>query len=624
MAFSEQYFRWQWSLRSSPEALWPFVSDTNRFNYDGGNPSLKEEPANGALPSGYRHLYGTLPMGTLEWDEEPYEWVRPERFGVMRHFRQGFMERLLVEMELAPRADGGTVLTSHIRVKPRDLSGLFIIPYFISWRTRRHFDKSFRAYDRIASLPTPSVLDFPGNVNFITGGRRRLKATREALLQQGAWPHLVERLVHIIQNSDDMTVSRLRPYMLADVWGISRRHVLSTFLWATREGMLSFEWNVLCPLCRGSKQTTTTLGDVASQVHCDSCNIDFTVNFDRSVELTFHPNPAIRPHFTDQFCVGGPQVTPHIVVQQQVGPNDMRELTLPLEEGRYRMRTLALRGGQFLRVRSKAESQGAFYASVDSWPNVEPELSSKPTLQLQNRTDVSQVFILERMAWSDQAATAAEVTTLQTFRDLFANEALRPGEKISVGSLTVVFTDLRGSTQIYREDGDAVAFGRVMEHFDILRRAIDDEEGALVKTMGDAVMAVFRRPVSALRAFINAQKILMAPPKGARPLHLKVGIHSGPCVAVTLNNKLDYFGSTVNMASRLEALDTSFDGAIISSAVRNDPEVAEWLQTGEVEAKAFEAALKGFENEKFLLWAVIPAGQKQIEQAQSLEVIVSQ
>jgi class 3 adenylate cyclase len=363
------------------------------------------------------------------------------------------------------------------------------------------------------------------------------------------------------------------------------------------------------------------LGEVATQVHCNSCNIDFTVNFDRSVELTFHPNPAIRPHFTDQFCVGGPQVTPHIIAQQQVGPHDVRELALPLEEGRYRVRTLALRGGQFLRAGPKGEAQGTFYASADTWPNVEPQLSTKPTVLFQNLTEVSQVFILERMAWSDQAATAAEVTTLQTFRDLFANEALRPGEKISVGSLTVVFTDLRGSTQMYREDGDALAFGRVMEHFDILRRAVDDEEGAVVKTMGDAVMAVFRRPVSALRAFINAQKLLMAPPKGVRPLYLKVGIHSGPCVAVTINNRLDYFGSTVNMASRLEALDASFDGAIISSAVRNDPEVVEWLETGEVEARAFEATLKGFESERFTLWAVIPAGQKQSQPDLSPEVV---
>ena len=131
------------------------------------------------------------------------------------------------------------------------------------------------------------------------------------------------------------------------------------------------------------------------------------------------------------------------------------------------------------------------------------------------------MLILERLAWSDQAATAAEVTALQTFRDLFSSEALRPGEQISVGTLTVLFTDLRNSTRLYREIGDATAFGRVMNHFDVLRRVITAEDGALVKTIGDAVMAIFRRPVAALRAMLAAQELLAAPPDGMPPLTLK-------------------------------------------------------------------------------------------------------
>ena len=125
------------------------------------------------------------------------------------------------------------------------------------------------------------------------------------------------------------------------------------------------------------------------------------------------------------------------------------------------------------------------------------------------------------------------------FSDLFANEALRPGERITVGSLTVLFTDLRDSTRLYRENGDAVAFGRVLDHYDVLRAAITDEQGALVKTIGDSVMAVFQRPVQALRAVFRAQAILANPPTGQMALHLKAGIHTGPCVAVTLNERLD-------------------------------------------------------------------------------------
>src|SRR5262249_9092499 len=128
---------------------------------------------------------------------------------------------------------------------------------------------------------------------------------------------------------------------------------------------------------------------------------------------------------------------------------------------------------------------------IDGWPAEETRIAPQPTLNLKNLTDEEQLFILERMAWSDLAVTAAEVTALQVFRDLFANEALRPGEQISVGSLTIIFTDLCGSTRLYREIGDAPAFGVVMSHFDVLREAIAEEGGAIVKTIGDSVMAVF-------------------------------------------------------------------------------------------------------------------------------------
>jgi len=200
--------------------------------------------------------------------------------------------------------------------------------------------------------------------------------------------------------------------------------------------------------------------------------------------------------------------------------------------------------------------------------------------------------------------TAAEVTALQFFRDLFASEALRPGEEFSVGSQVVVFTDLRGSTKLYREIGDAVAFGRVLNHFDILKEAIAAESGAVVKTIGDAVMAVFRRPVAALRALLHAQQKLAAPAAGQQPLHLKAGVHYGPCIAVTLNDRLDYFGSTINIAARLEGQSSGSD-VIISAPVRHDPEVVEWLQQQtNLMVEPVETTLKGFDEQRFELWRV--------------------
>jgi len=333
------------------------------------------------------------------------------------------------------------------------------------------------------------------------------------------------------------------------------------------------------------------------------------VNFEQSVELTFRPNPSIRAVNVESFCVGGPQATPHIAVQQLLPPGVRRSVNIQLEEGRYRLRTMSKEGWQSLLVSPNGTCGALLRAVPEGWPDKETQLGKCSELSFENATDEEQLFILERTKWSDEAATAAEVTALQTFRDLFATEALRPGEQISVGTLTVLFTDLKNSTRLYREIGDATAFGRVMNHFDVLKKVIADEDGALVKTIGDAVMAVFRRPAAAMRAMLHAQEILAKPTDGGLPLTLKAGLHTGPCIAVTLNDRLDYFGSTVNLAARLEAQSTGGD-VVISTVVYADPEVRELLNDTELKLQTtrFEIPLKGFDEEQFELWRVACPG----------------
>jgi class 3 adenylate cyclase len=135
----------------------------------------------------------------------------------------------------------------------------------------------------------------------------------------------------------------------------------------------------------------------------------------------------------------------------------------------------------------------------------------------------------------------------------------------------------------------------------VLREAVYEEGGAIIKTIGDAVMAVFPRPAPALRAMLKAQAGL-GDTLSKHPVKLRVGIHFGPCIAVTLNERLDYFGSTVNMSSRLEAF-SSGDDVVISAAVYHDPEVLALVEQGHLKAESFEAQLKGFDDH-FGLWRV--------------------
>ncbi len=604
----EFHYRWEWAMQSDPAQLWPLVADTNRFDHDTGLPAYQEEQtAARELGNGRHRLRFTIYGVTLEWDEEPFEWVAPYRFGVIRTYKPGLLRpiaQLRVQAHLQPKPGGGTHFTYEVWATPANWLGYAAIPIQIGLLSRHQFSAVFRQYDRLAAADQEFV-DAPARqVRFAPGGRERLAAAETALVQAGVTPALAARLRHTIEQADDMSLDRIRPYALADHWGVARRDVLAMFISATRLGLLDFRWDLLCPSCRSARERTPALGDVGRTVHCYTCQIDYTANFAQSVELTFRPNPAVR-HVPDQqeYCLAGPQAAPHVAVQQLLPPRSHRMVTPLLENGRYRLRTMSLPGHQLLRVTPGGQSEQRLPVTAVGWPADEPLVDAQPRLLLENETDAEQLFMLERLAWSDDAVVAAEVTALQRFRDLFAEEALRPGDQIIVGSLTVLFTDLVESTRLYREIGDAPAFGLVMDHFDVLRRTIEAADGAIVKTIGDAVMAVFRRPTAALQAILQAQQTLRSPPAGKRPLLLKAALHHGPCIAVNLNGRFDYFGSTINVAARLEKFASGTD-VIISTAVADDPEVHAYLQTHPARLELFRQRLKGFDDEEFALWRI--------------------
>ena len=295
MRYPDIHYRWQWTLQSSPEALWPLVADTNRFDRDAGSPAVEvRPPAEDRLTNARLRLRQRRFGVPLEYVQEPYEWVYPSRYGVVRRYLTGPLAQLRILVEFTPRTDGGTQVEYQVWVRARSLIGLIGTPVQVGFLFARSFAASFRRYDRLAASGRP-LYTATETAHFAPGGRKRLESARSVLLGQGADPALLGRLIDAIEQGDSVTLARLRPYALADTWLADRRDVLKLCLLATRYGLLDFRWELLCPLCRNARHSSSSLGGIHSEIHCDTCNIDFTANFERSVELTFRPNPAIRP-----------------------------------------------------------------------------------------------------------------------------------------------------------------------------------------------------------------------------------------------------------------------------------------------------------------------------------------
>ncbi|NJN80677.1 MAG: hypothetical protein HC797_09530 [Anaerolineales bacterium] len=177
----------------------------------------------------------------------------------------------------------------------------------------------------------------------------------------------------------------MRPYALADVWSLPRRTVLETFLRATRAGMLDMYWDLLCPECRGVTEDHRKLGDVTGRAHCNTCQIEFDVNFDQNVEVIFRPNPSVRVvDNTVEFCVGSPQRQPHIVFSMIVPPREQLPFGTMLNEGRYRLTASGLPGLQMVNASEHGTEKRDFRADTLGWQNDVWDISLTPYIRLIN------------------------------------------------------------------------------------------------------------------------------------------------------------------------------------------------------------------------------------------------
>jgi class 3 adenylate cyclase len=406
---------------------------------------------------------------------------------------------------------------------------------------------------------------------------------------------LVDRLVTFVSEAQDSELGRIRPFELAHRWGVDRGALLSVCLQAVVSGLLDLSWELICPSCRNPTSKLASLADLGPDGHCPMCDLGYGIDLDRSTEVTFRPARAIRPVADARYCMGSPTFVPHVVAQVVLPAHGQATMPLPAEPGRYR---LFARGGLVSSVEVAPGAPAEVQVRVRE--RIEPgriEGAPAGALTLLLDDDQARHAKLERLDWATLAATAHHLSLNPKWRRLFSAEVLKPGVILKVTRVALLFSDLTQSTALYSRAGDAPAFRLVQDHFVLLRGIVEKQEGTIVKTIGDAVMAAFADEEHAVRAAVAMQRAFV----GFRPAYpdaidvfLKLGVHAGPCYAVTANGLLDYFGQTVNVAARLQG--KAHAGEIVAGedlAARS--EAGGWLDGARV-TERFDAALKGLDQ----------------------------
>ncbi|MBP1993310.1 adenylate/guanylate cyclase domain-containing protein [Paenibacillus eucommiae] len=597
--------------------VWELLSDTNHlnkmiglFNVQMVLPSIGN---GGLLREMLAKVGGLIPM---RWNETPFQWEKNTYYSVIREYKDGPLQRFYGGIELSDakgeNGEPATLVRLFSEFTPANALGVAVIPITGAGSMRKvikYLEQYLKLLELGKSEQKPQAA--PGS-SIHTQELDRLIAE---LKKMPVHPELTESLKQHLQNSGDDEVVDMHPYQLAPIWGTSREEALRLFLYATKVGITNLSWHLICPNCRVSKSQVETLSKLSVQFHCDFCGINYEANFDRYVELCFTVHSTIRSARKELFCIGGPMLTPHIYAQAYLQPGESTEMVYPGTSDQYRLRTL--KSNHIVRFNSRLSSQvsppspspsslGSSYGnnelffSETGWSTRqldEPEAGT--VLQIINRGTTEIAIALEKCDWTDEKVTAAKVTTMHEFRGMFSSEVLAPGQQVGVESVTLFFSDLLGSTAYYEDVGDAQAYGKVRRYFDFLLEWIHLNQGTLVKTIGDAVMAIFEKPEHAVQAALDIQRHVDSFNMSfldKSPIVIKIGLHHGPAIVVTSNERLDYFGRTVNIAARIEGLSRGGD-VIISDECRNYEQVRRLLEGNHIKLETFSSSLKGIDEE---------------------------
>ncbi len=458
------------------------------------------------------------------------------------------------------------------------------------------------------------------------------QSTLFEILGRSTEPKVAAAIEALVRDGVDPDLNRVNALAFAKRENLPEQEVTSAFLHAARLGLFDMSWNVLCPGCGGVLDAGTTLKSVnQAEYHCALCAAGYEPTLDEMVEVTFTVSPRIRriaahdpdslpmwDYMRQTFWSSGvdlpgdlPNVIERILLDSvELPPGERALLSLQLPEALVIAFEPVTHATQFLDVKGEPTKERQTLTLVLNETHAQRDTQAmRPgplRVAIENRTGrrvlpalwIAGDELHSLLGRRRPFLTAKHLLTNQTFRQIYRTDTLDVNQRLKITSLTFLFTDLKGSTGLYERVGDLVAYDLVQAHFRILAEIVATEAGAVVKTIGDAVMATFLTPDRAVAAALRMREAMLElnRERGGEDLLLKIGIHEGPCLAVTLNDRQDYFGQTVNIASRVQNLAAS-QAIFATGAVAQNPMALRLFEAKGLTPTHHRRTLRGIDTE---------------------------
>lgn len=366
---------------------------------------------------------------------------------------------------------------------------------------------------------------------------------------------------------------RINPYYVAEHTAVHANKITSEFLYGVKAGVFDLHWDIHCPHCNMITAEFDDLADASSLSLCPMCEREFEVDFLDRVEVTFSLNHQIENPKLSPACAPPPVLKAKFQLVTPLHETDSAIVTLVKGRYRYCCPLTCAKGILLVEGEQTDELQEIQLKQLKGKHFDKKHLTARPgqiKIELTNIGHKLSGLIMHDDQLTDELTldqlpprlSGLEIIHHPDYKHLFGEQVLSERERMKIRAVTIMFTDITGSTLMYEKLGDTKAYNIVRDHFEILFQSIENHGGAVVKTIGDAVMASFVTNEQALEASVDAFKAFSEYNKNKsedEKIRVKLGIHRGSAVLVNLNNSLDYFGSIVNKAARIQNLSKSYE-----------------------------------------------------------------
>jgi serine/threonine protein kinase len=542
-------YDFQWTLNATTKELWPLVSDTDRFNQAIGLPA----PTFSYDHSGsQRKIFASANFNGMKvrWREHPFQWILEREMSVLREFESGPFEWVTSTVELHPLAGNRTRLIHCFQVKPRGWFGKLMTPIQFNFMTKRSLNRVYAQLEEIAndkSCGYACDVSFSKPIKLSPAQQKLLMGRQEELATHVSNRKLTLEFAEFLGTVSDAFAARIRPIPLAEKLNCSLEESLQICLRGVEVGLVNMSWDVICPVCRISASNVSSLTRVQGHSHCEVCNLDFEVDFSKSVEVIFSVHPEIRQIELKTYCIGGPFHAPHVIAQNRLLANQFVDVGTVFAPGNYEICGPQIIQQTAIKVRQDAIASRAEVViggvSATQLPDLQPGAAC---IHIENESQSEILVRLEQAADREASVTAATACQLPLFRQLFPAETVEPAGLIDLSNVYLLAIKLLDAEALIERVGEI----QVREYWTQLQTELFPEspDGEVIECTHESLLIkfnVFDQLTETLNSILSLKN-----PQGLPVEQCCFAISSGEIMTGSQTNQPVAFGKTIREIKR--------------------------------------------------------------------------